>query len=368
MTRSSAVFRPANGRPVLRPLAISSIGEKSRRAPAGRGTADNRIRCGATPTDLANRPMNEFDHDPVMVDEIVTVLAAVPPGVVVDATVGGGGHSRALLEANPDIELIGIDQDADALDAASRNLRDHRDRVVLRRARFDSLAAVVSDIGHDGVSAVLFDLGVSSPQLDRAGRGFSYRHDGPLDMRMDQSSKLTAADVVDGYSEKELAVMLRRHGDERHATRIARAIVSARPIESTVALAEIVRDAIPAPARRRGGHPAKRAFQAIRIEVNDELRVLETALEQAIDLLNPGGRCAVLSYHSGEDRIVKRRFRDAAGEAPPPRPGLPPPPGTTALVRLLWRGTRVPGADELARNRRADSARLRAVERLSEAA
>jgi 16S rRNA (cytosine1402-N4)-methyltransferase len=311
---------------------------------------------------------DEFAHDPVMVDEVTRVMAVVPAGVVVDATVGAGGHSRALLEARPDIELIGIDQDSDALDAAHRNLRDHRDRVVLCRARFDSLAAVVADLGHDRVNGVLFDLGVSSPQLDRAGRGFSYRHDGPLDMRMDQSGKLTAAHVINTYAQTELVSLLRGHGDERHASRIARAIVAARPVESTGVLAEIVRDAIPAAARRRGGHPAKRTFQAIRIEVNDEYAVLEKALEQAIDLLNPGGRCAVLSYHSGEDRIVKRRFRDAAGEAPPPRPGLPPPPGTKALVRLMWRGTRVPGDEELARNRRAESARLRAVERVPEAA
>ena len=311
---------------------------------------------------------SRFEHEPVMVDEVVEVLEAVPPGVLVDATVGGGGHSAALLDAHDGITLIGLDQDEDALAAAGTALAGHRDRVELRRARFDELKSVVTGLGHREVTGVLFDLGVSSPQLDRAERGFSYQHDGPLDMRMDRDRGVTAADVVNGYPERELVRVLERHGDERHAARIARAIVAARPVRSTAELAEIIRDAIPAPARRRGGHPARRSFQAIRIEVNQELEVLDGALGQAIDILAPGGRCAVLSYHSGEDRIVKRCFRDAAGEAPPPRPGLPPPPGTQALVRLLWRGTRVPTPAEVERNRRAESARLRAVERLPEAA
>jgi 16S rRNA (cytosine1402-N4)-methyltransferase len=306
-----------------------------------------------------------FEHRPVMLEEVVSVLGAVPAGVVVDATIGAGGHSRALLDADPRIVVVGIDRDDAALEAAERNLADHRDRVTLRRARFDELESVMAELGHEHASGVLFDLGVSSPQLDRADRGFSYRLDGPLDMRMDRRTRLTAADVVNEYAERDLAGVLRRHGDERHSKRIARAIVAARPVGSTAELAEIIRDAIPAPARRRGGHPAKRSFQALRIEVNDEPAALDPALSQAISLLVPGGRCAVLSYHSGEDRIVKRSFRDAAGEAPPPRPGLPPPPGTTALVRLLWRGTRVPGIEELKTNRRAESARFRAVERLS---
>jgi 16S rRNA (cytosine1402-N4)-methyltransferase len=313
-----------------------------------------------------NDPDPGFQHEPVMVDEVLEVMAGAPGGVVVDATVGGGGHALALLDARPDIEVIGLDRDDAAIEAAAHTLAAHERRVVLRRARFDEMTKVVTELGYDRVSAVLFDLGVSSPQLDLGARGFSYRHDGPLDMRMDRRDALTAAEVVNEYPESRLASVLRRHGDERHAQRIARAIVTARPVQTTGALAQIVRDAIPAPARRRGGHPAKRSFQAIRIEVNAEYAVLEAALDQAISLLAPSGRCVVLSYHSGEDRIVKRRFREAAGEAPPPRPGLPSPPGTETLVRLLWRGTRVPGAAELDRNRRAESARMRAVERLPE--
>ncbi len=194
----------------------------------------------------------------------------------------------------------------------------------------------MEDLGHANATAVLFDLGVSSPQLDVAERGFSYRHDGPLDMRMDRRQRRTAADVVNGYDDDDLAAVLRAYGDERFATRIARAIVAARPIASTAELAEIVRDAIPAPARRTGGHPAKRTFQALRIEVNDELAILAGSLDQAIDFLAPGGRCAVLAYHSGEDRIVKERFRHHAtgGVTPPPGPA-PAPRACEPTVRLV---------------------------------
>ena len=191
---------------------------------------------------------------------------------------------------------------------------------------------------------------MSSPQLDLADRGFSFRNDGPLDMRMDRSQGRTAADLVNTTDERTLAGILQRNGDERHARRIARAIIAARPISTTGELAEIVRDAVPAAARRHAGHPARKTFQAIRIEINDELAMLEGALTQALDLLAPQGRCAVLSYHSGEDRIVKHVFRDAAGEAPRPRPDLPPPPGHEASVSLLWRGARRPSDAEVERN------------------
>jgi 16S rRNA (cytosine1402-N4)-methyltransferase len=311
---------------------------------------------------------SDFSHEPVMRREIVDLLADVPDGVFVDATLGGGGHSDALLRANTGLSLVGLDRDEVALDAARDRLGPHGDRVILRHARFDGLAREVRDLGYENISACLFDLGVSSPQLDRADRGFSFRHDGPLDMRMDRSGGRTAADIVNGYDERQLVDVLRRHGDEPHARRIARAIVAARPLSSTVELAGVVRDGVPAPARRRGGHPARRSFQAIRIEVNEELAILADAVEQAIELLAPQGRCAVLSYHSGEDRIVKRVFRDAAGEKPPPRPDLPPPPDQVAVVRLLWRGTHTPQAEEIASNRRSEAARLRAVEKLGEAA
>lgn len=306
----------------------------------------------------------DFAHDSVMLDEVTDVLAAVPDGCVVDATLGGAGHADALLAANDRISLVGLDQDQMALDAAGARLAPHGDRVTLRHRRFDGLADELHSLGITELSGVLFDLGVSSPQLDRADRGFSYRFDGPLDMRMDRRGGRTAADLVNELDEHELFVLLKRNGDETHARRIARAIVAARPIDSTAVLADIVRDAVPAAARRSGGHPARRTFQALRIEVNQELEILDDALGQALEMLAPDGRCAVLAYHSGEDRIVKRHFRDAAGEAPPPRPDLPPPPGYEATVRLLWRGARTPGADEIARNPRAEAARFRAVEKL----
>jgi len=217
-------------------------------------------------------------------------------------------------------------------------------------------------LGEEGVAGVLFDLGVSSPQFDRAERGFSYRHDAPLDMRMDRTQDRNARDVVNDYAAAELAGVLYRYGDERFSRRIADAVVAHRPIETTHELAEIVRDAIPAPARRTGGHPAKRTFQALRIEVNDELEALAGALDQAIDLLLPGGRCVVLSYHSGEDRIVKDRFRRAETGGCICPPGLDCVCGATPKVKLLRRSAQKATAAEVERNPRAASARRRAVE------
>jgi 16S rRNA (cytosine1402-N4)-methyltransferase len=305
-----------------------------------------------------------FEHRPVMVDEIVDVFRPVPPGLIVDATVGGGGHARALLQALPEHRLLGLDRDEEALVAANVTLAGFADRVTLRGARFDRLKAMVNEAGGEPVAAVLFDLGVSSPQVDRAERGFSYRQDAPLDMRMDQSQTLTAADVVNTYPVDRLTSVLYDYGDERFAGRIAHAVVAARPLTSTAQLVDVIRDAIPAPARRRGGHPAKRTFQALRIEVNSELDVLGPALDQAIDVLIPGGRCAVLAYHSGEDRIVKDRFRDAETGGCVCPPGMPCVCGAVPKVRFLRRGVRKPTAVEIAANPRAESARLRAVEKL----
>ncbi len=285
-----------------------------------------------------------------MVDRVVALLGPVPAGVLVDATVGGGGHARALLDAHPHLRLIGLDQDDDALAASAERLGDLGRRAVLVRARFDHMAEAIEPHRHgDPVTAVLFDLGVSSPQLDRADRGFSYRLDAPLDMRMDQRGGLTAADVVNDYPEAELASVLRRLGDERYATRIARAIVAARPVTTTAELADLVRDAIPAPARRRGGHPAKRTFQAIRIEVNRELEILPGAIDDAVDLLAPDGRIAVLTYHSGEDRIVKDRLRQAETGGCTCPPGLPCVCGAVPKVVLLKRGGWTADPSELAR-------------------
>ena len=308
--------------------------------------------------------MTDFIHIPVMADRIVEIFRPVPTGVLVDATVGGGGHARLLLEARPDLRLVGIDRDPAALAAAAEALAPFGDRVTLRHARFDDLETVMTDV-QPPVSGVLFDLGVSSPQLDRGERGFSYRHDGPLDMRMNPSDQWTAADIVNGYPEVELVRLLQEHGDERFAIRIAAAIVANRPIETTAQLAAIVRDAIPAAARRRGGHPARRTFQAIRVEVNRELDILPTAIDAALELTAPRGRVAVLSYHSGEDRIVKERFRHAVTGGCTCPPGLPCVCDAVQTVRLLRPGAWKPTTAEVQANPRAESARLRAVEKLA---
>jgi 16S rRNA (cytosine1402-N4)-methyltransferase len=301
-----------------------------------------------------------------MVREVVDLLGPAPPGVVVDATVGGGGHAEALLDAHPHLSLLGIDRDLDAIAAAGERLRRFGDRATLRHARFDRLTTTMQEAGIDDAAAVLFDLGVSSPQLDRAERGFSYRHDGPLDMRMDRSQQLTAAGLVNEVGEGELARLLRELGDERFARRVARAIVAARPVHSTAQLADIVRDAIPAATRRTGGHPARRTFQALRIAVNDELTILAPSIDAALEALAPGGRCLVLAYHSGEDRIVKDRFRDAAEGARRGPAHLPPPTDLRRRFRLLKRGAWKATPQEVADNPRAESARLRAIEKLED--
>lgn len=313
-----------------------------------------------------SRAGDPFVHQPVMVGEIVELMGPVPPGVVLDATVGGGGHAAAILEAHPHLRVLGLDQDPSAQEAAQARLAPFGSRSTVVRARFDRLAAVVADAGIDGLSGVVFDLGVSSPQLDRADRGFSYRTDAPLDMRMDPDSPRSAADVVNTATEADLAAAFADNGEGRFARRIARAVVAARPLATTGQLAEVVRDAIPAAARRHGGHPAKRIFQAVRITVNRELEILPAALGDALDLLVPGGRAAVLAYHSGEDRIVKAILRAAETGGCTCPPGLPCGCGALRQVRLLRRGACQAGAGEVAANRRAESARLRAVERLGE--
>lgn len=304
----------------------------------------------------------DFEHRPVMLDEIVAVFGPVPAGVVVDATVGGGGHSEGILEARPDLQVLGLDRDPAALAAATARLARFGSRFSTHRCRFDDLTSAMAAFDLDKLSGALFDLGVSSPQLDRAERGFSYRHDGPLDMRMDPDVQWSASDVVNGYAEAELRRVIRKYGDERFASRIAGAIVAARPIETTTQLAAIVTSAIPAPARRTGGHPAKRTFQAIRIEVNGELDVLAPAIGAAIEAAVPGARIAVISYHSGEDRIVKEQFRAATGACECP-PELPCVCGAVQTVRLVRGVRRTPTTEEKAANRRSASARLRVAER-----
>lgn len=323
------------------------------------------VRRDATP-DAASDTASDaapFEHSPVMLAEIVELFGQVPAGTIVDATLGAGGHTEALLRTHRHLDVLGIDQDADALTAAIDRLSDQRDRLRTSHRRFDDLPGALAEHGIDHISGALFDLGVSSPQLDRGERGFSYRNDGPLDMRMDQDQQWSASDVVNGYDERELASVIKRYGDEKFSKRIASAIVTARPIATTTALAEVVTNAIPAPARRSGGHPAKRTFQAIRIEVNQELDVLPDAIDQAVEATMPGGRIAVLSYHSGEDRIVKQRFAIAAGACDCPH-DLPCVCGAVQTVRLVRRVPKKPSESERTSNRRAASARLRVVERI----
>ena len=251
----------------------------------------------------------EFDHTPVMANEVVAMLEPVPAGLLVDATVGAGGHASALLRAMIDHELIGLDADEDAVAQASARLAVFGDRARVQKARFDEMAEVVGALAPGcPVVGVLFDLGVSSPQLDRPERGFSYRFEGPLDMRMDRSRGLTAAEVVNSFSAEALTELFLNNGEGRFARRLADGIVASRPIETTGRLVEVIERSLPGIARKRPGHPAKRVFQALRIEVNQELEVLQAALEAALEMLAPGGRCVVLSYHSGEDRLVKQCF------------------------------------------------------------
>ncbi len=302
---------------------------------------------------------HEFVHDPVMLAEIVAEAADAPDGVWLDCTLGGAGHARAVLEAHGGLRLIGLDRDPDALAAAGERLADLGDRAELHRCRFDALDRALDDAGVDRLAGFLFDLGVSSPQLDVAERGFSFRHDGPLDMRMDPDGARTAADLVNTADHGTLARVLSRYGDERFAGRIASAIIDHRPITRTAELAEIVVQAIPAAARRTGGHPAKRTFQAIRIEINDELTVLGPALDAAIDRLDTGGRGLVLTYHSGEDRITKSVIRDRTTDHTPVGLAVRHEPDFAALRPLARKAS----DDECARNPRARSARLRGLVR-----
>jgi 16S rRNA (cytosine1402-N4)-methyltransferase len=333
-------------------------------------------RCGTPPAGhvpVGGLRMNQaFPHEPVMATEVVDLFGTVPSGLIVDTTLGGGGHAEALLTAYPNLRILGLDRDPAAVAAARDTLAPFADRVIIRQSRFDLLDQVVRQVqdelgtpaGERGLSGALFDLGVSSPQLDVAERGFSYRRDADLDMRMDPTSGLTAADVVNQYDEDALVELFADNGEGRFARRIARAIIAARPLVTTGQLADVVRAAIPAATRRTGGHPARRVFQAIRIAVNEELDQLGTALDGALELLRPGGRCVVIAYHSGEDRMVKTRFTTAATDDCHCPPGLPCVCGADPQFRLVARGARRPSHDEVDRNRRAEAARLRVVERL----
>jgi 16S rRNA (cytosine1402-N4)-methyltransferase len=313
-------------------------------------------------------------HVPVLLERCLELLepalsAAADtgrPAVYLDATLGLGGHAEAVLRAHPRVVLVGLDRDPNALRLAGERLAPFADRIHLVHAVYDQLAEALDELGLATIDGALFDLGVSSMQLDEAERGFAYAQDAPLDMRMDPTRGPTAADVVNGYPHGDLARVLRVYGEEKFAPRIASAILREReraPITSSARLAELVRDAIPAPARRTGGHPAKRTFQALRIEVNGELEALKTALPAAVDRLAPGGRLVVLSYHSLEDRITKQVF--AAGTHSSAPVDLPVElPGTGPTLRALTRGAELPSDAEVVANPRAASVKLRAVERI----
>jgi 16S rRNA (cytosine1402-N4)-methyltransferase len=329
------------------------------------------LRPGERPVE--RRPILTTDHQPVMVEEVLHFLAPRPGGVYVDCTVGAGGHAEAILQAvGGRATLIGIDRDPDALARARHNLHAYRGSLRLAQGDFADVEWIVRSQetatpersgGAEGVvDGILLDLGMSSMQVDTAERGFSFRNEGPLDMRMDPSQKLTAAEVVNSYAESDLIRVLRTYGEERHAPRIARAIVAARrkhPLRTTRELSELVERAYPAGSR--GFHPARRTFQAVRIEVNREMEVLETALRSAPDLLAADGRIVVISYHSLEDRMTKRVFASLAGKGQA-LAGLGEPPSTGVLAELT-RGAVLPSETESARNPRASSARLRAAVR-----
>jgi 16S rRNA (cytosine1402-N4)-methyltransferase len=293
-----------------------------------------------------------------------------PGAVLVDATVGLGGHSATLLQRFPGVRLIGLDRDKQAIDLSAQRLEPYADRVTLVHAVYDGMPQVLAGLGLTSVDGVLFDLGVSSLQLDLADRGFAYRVDAPLDMRMDPSEGKTAAEVLNTYPVQDLARILSRYGEERFARRIAEAVVRARqttPFRTSAPLVDLVREAIPAPARRTGGNPAKRTFQALRIEVNAELEVLRRALPAAVDALDLGGRIVVMSYHSLEDRIAKTVLTSyATTSAPVDLPFVPA--GHEPALRLLTRGAERAGAEEAETNPRARSVRLRAAERVRRAA
>jgi len=307
-------------------------------------------------------------HHPVMVERVVGLLRPRAGGVYLDATLGLGGHAERLLAASaPDGRVVGLDRDPAALALARERLAGAGERLVTVAASFADLAEVAQRLDLAAVDGVLYDLGVSSLQLDEPARGFSYRADAPLDMRMDPTSGITAAEVLNTYPRGELARILREYGEDRHAGRIARFIDEARrrrPLQTTGQLVEVVKAAVPAAARRTGPHPARRAFQALRIEVNRELEALQASLPQAVDLLAPGGRLVVLAYHSLEDRIVKRALSAAAGLHDQAPPGFPVPVRPPARVAVLTRRPETPDAAEVAANPRAESAKLRAAEKL----
>ncbi|MBQ1220502.1 MAG: 16S rRNA (cytosine(1402)-N(4))-methyltransferase RsmH [Peptococcaceae bacterium] len=307
----------------------------------------------------------EFKHIPVLFHEIMDIMAPQPGEVFVDCTLGGGGHSRGFLERmGDDGRLIGIDQDTNALQAAGANLAEFGDRVTYVHSNYNNLDEILNTYAPDGVDGILFDIGVSSHQLDEKDRGFSYMQDAPLDMRMNQSQNFSAWDVVNTYSEEELHRIIKEYGEERWAKRVAQFIVEFRkekPVETTGELVDIIKRAIPKGAREEGSHPAKRTFQAIRIEVNDELGVLTRTISVAAKHLKKGGRLGIISFHSLEDRIVKEQFRYLASDCicPPELPFCQC--DKVSEVKILTRKPVTATKEELEANSRSKSAKFRAV-------
>ena len=308
-----------------------------------------------------------FGHVPVLLNETIDGLNIKPDGIYVDGTLGGAGHSYHICEKlGENGKLIGIDQDEDAIRAAGERLAQFGDKVTIVRDNYRNIGSVLENLGISGVDGILLDVGVSSYQLDTADRGFTYREDAPLDMRMDQRMQTTAEDIVNDYSEKELFRVIRDYGEDRFAANIAKHIVSEREKEriiTTGRLAEIVKESIPMKFRVTGGHPAKRTFQAIRIELNRELEVLENSIDEMIELLNDGGRLCIITFHSLEDRIVKNKFRDNVNTCTCP-PNFPVCVcGNKPKGKIITRKPIVPSDEELEKNKRAQSSKLRIFER-----
>ena len=310
-----------------------------------------------------------FEHKSVLLYETIDSLNVKPDGIYVDGTLGGGGHALEVCRRLGEYgRLIGIDQDADAIAAASERLRDYEDRVTIVRSNYEEIQSVLKDLGIEKADGIYLDLGVSSYQLDTPERGFTYREDdAPLDMRMDQRNTQTAADIVNTYSEFDLYRIIRDYGEDKFAKNIAKHIVRAREtkrIETTGELTEIIKEAVPAKVRAVGGHPSKKTFQAIRIELNQELEVLNNSIDTMIDLLNPGGRLAVITFHSLEDRIVKIRFRNNENPCtcPPDFPVCVC--GKVSKGRVITRKPVVPSEEEINGNKRSKSSKLRVFERI----
>ena len=308
-----------------------------------------------------------FEHKSVLLEETIDSLLVKPDGIYVDGTLGGGGHASLLCERLGEYgRFIGIDQDADAIAAATERLSGYKDKVVIVRSNYENIRTVLQDLGIRKVDGIYLDLGVSSYQLDTAERGFTYREDAPLDMRMDQRKERTAADIVNTYSESELYRMIRDYGEDKFAKNIAKHIVKAReeaPVETTGQLIEIIKAAIPMKVRATGGHPAKKTFQAIRIELNQELEVLNNSIDTMIELLNPGGRLSIITFHSLEDRIVKTRFKNNENPCicPPDFPVCMC--GRVSKGHVITRKPILPSEEEIEQNKRSKSSKLRVFER-----